>query len=97
MMKNPPHPGLLFAESLRALELGIAEAARRLGMSRVSLSRVANGRAAISSDLALRLETAGLSTARFWMALQVAYDLSHARRKKQPKIIPLQERPGQAV
>jgi hypothetical protein len=72
MMKNPPHPGLLLAESLRALELG-------------------------SSDLALRLETAGLSTASFWMALQVAYDLSHARRKKQPKIIPLQERPGQAA
>lgn len=77
--------------------MGIAEAARRLGMSRVSLSRVANGRAAISTDLALRLETAGLSTARFWMALQLAYDLSHARRKKQPRIIPLQERPGQAA
>ena len=97
MMKNPPHPGLLLAESLRALELGIAEAARRLGMSRVSLSRVANGRAAISSDLALRLESAGLSTARFWMALQVSYDLSQARSKKRPKVVPLRERPGQAA
>jgi antitoxin HigA-1 len=97
MMKNPPHPGLLLAESLRELELGIAEAARRLGMSRVSLSRVANGRAAISSDLALRLESAGLSTARFWMALQVAYDLAQARQKKQPKVLPLQPRTGQAA
>jgi addiction module HigA family antidote len=88
-MKTPQNPGLLLSESLRALELGIAEAARRLGMSRVSLSRVANGRAAISSDLALRLESADLSTASFSMALQVAYDLSYARRKKQPKVIPL--------
>jgi antitoxin HigA-1 len=97
MMKNPPHPGLLLAESLRALELGITEAARRLGISRVSLSRVTNGRAAISSDLALRLETAGLSSARFWMALQVNYDLQQARSKKQPKVLPLQQRPGQAA
>ena len=97
MMKNPPHPGLLLAESLQALEIGIAEAAGHLCVSRVTLSRITSGRAAITSDLALRLERAGLSTASFWMTLQVSYDLSQARRKKQPKVIPLQQRPGQAA
>jgi antitoxin HigA-1 len=44
-------------------------------MSRVALSRVINGKAGISSDLALRLEEAGVSTARVWVNLQANYDL----------------------
>lgn len=79
MMKNPPHPGaLLRADVLQPLGISVAEAARRLGMSRAALSRVINGRAGISSDLALRLERAGMSTARFWMMLQTNYMASHA-------------------
>ena len=64
----------------------IAEAARHLGISRVTLSRVVNGRAAISPDLAVRLERAGLSTARLWLAMQAAYDIRHASKRKQPRV-----------
>lgn len=65
MMMNPPHPGELLREDVIAeLGLTVKETADRLGMSRVALSRVLNGRAAISPDLALRLEMAGVSTAR---------------------------------
>lgn len=87
MMKSPPHPGLLLKEDVIApLGLSVTEAAERLGMSRVAFSRVLNGRAAISADLAIRLEMAGASNARFWMSLQSAYDLAVARAHEQPNV-----------
>lgn len=87
MMKNPPHPGLMLrAEVLEPLGLGVTEAAHKLGMSRVALSRVVNGRAGISPDLAIRLEQAGVSTARFWMGLQSNYDLTQALAHRQPPV-----------
>lgn len=90
-MKNPPHPGeLLRNDVLEPLGLGVTEAAGRLGMSRTALSRVINGRAGISPDLAIRLEQAGVSTARFWMTLQATYELSQARKHKQPPVKPIQ-------
>ncbi|WP_343222713.1 HigA family addiction module antitoxin [Marinobacterium ramblicola] len=88
---NPPHPGEMLREDVIAeLGLSVTEAADRLGMSRVALSRVLNGRAAVSPDLALRLEMAGVSTARAWLAMQVNYDLAQARLHSQPPIRPLQ-------
>ena len=92
MMKNPPHPGELLREDvLVALGIEVTDAAQRLGMSRTTLSRVINGRAGISPDLALRLERAGVSTARFWMALQANYELAQAAQRKQPKVRSLQD------
>lgn len=91
MMKNHPHPGEILREDvLVPLGMEVTEAARRLRMSRTALSRVLNGRAGISPDLAVRLERAGVSTARFWMTLQANYELSHAERRKQPAVRPLQ-------
>ncbi|GAA5109767.1 HigA family addiction module antitoxin [Bartonella jaculi] len=90
MMKNPPHPGELLREDvIKELGLSINEAAERLGISRVALSRVLNGKAAVSASLAIRLEMAGVSTARAWLAMQTNYDLSKALKRKQPKIQPL--------
>ncbi|TAL87349.1 MAG: addiction module antidote protein, HigA family [Rhodanobacter sp.] len=92
MMKNPPHPGELLREDvLVPLGIEVTDAAQRLGMSRTTLSRVINGRAGISPDLALRLERAGVSTARFWMTLQANYELAQASHRKQPKVQPLQD------
>jgi addiction module HigA family antidote len=86
-VRNHPHPGELLREDvLIPLELTVSEAASRLGMSRVSLSRVVNGRAGISPDLAIRLERAGVSTARFWMNLQSNYELDEASKRLQPSI-----------
>lgn len=92
MMKNPPHPGELLREDvLVPLGIEVTDAAQRLGMSRTTLSRVINGRAGISPDLALRLERAGVSTARFWMMLQSNYELAQAAQRKQPRVKPLQD------
>jgi addiction module HigA family antidote len=90
MMKHHPHPGELLREDvLRELGIEVTDAAARLGMSRAALSRVVNGHAGISSDLAVRLEKAGVSTARFWMTLQANYELSQAMERKQPAVKPL--------
>ena len=90
MMKSPPHPGEMLREDVLApLGLSVTEAAGRLGMSRVALSRVLNGRAAISPDLAVRLERAGVSTARAWLSMQANYDLAEAMQRQQPDVKPL--------
>ncbi|WP_375632031.1 MULTISPECIES: HigA family addiction module antitoxin [unclassified Bartonella] len=81
MMKNPSHPGELLREDvIKELGLSFNEAAEWLGISRVALSRVLNEKAAMSANLAIRLEMAGVSTARAWLTMQTNYDLS----KKNP-------------
>ncbi len=90
MMHNPPHPGeILREEVIVPLGLSVTEAADRLAMSRVALSRVLNGKAGISPDLAVRLEHAGASTAQAWVAMQANYDLWQALQHEQPPVRPL--------
>ena len=85
-MFNPPHPGLTLRDDvLPTLGLAVTETAKQLGVSRVALSRMLNGRAAISPDMALRLE-AWLGAdrggdARVWLAQQSAYDLWQAEQR----------------
>ena len=80
-MKNPPHPGRSIRENcLDPLGLSVTEAADVLGVARHTLSRVLNGHAAISPDMAIRLEKAGWSSADFWLRRQTSYDLAKARK-----------------
>ena len=91
-LTNHPHPGELLREDvLLPLGIEVTDAAQRLGMSRTTLSRVINGRAGISPDLAIRLERAGVSTARFWMTLQSNYELAQAEQRAQPTVQRLQD------
>ena len=70
-MKNPPHPGRsVRGNCLDPLGLSVTEAAEVLGVARHTLSRVLNGHAAISPDMAIRLEKAGWSSADFWLSRQ---------------------------
>jgi len=86
-MHNPPHPGELLRDTvLREGALTVSEFARKLGVSRVALSRVVNGRAAVSADMALRLADALGGSAESWLRLQASYDLWQASRKPRPKI-----------
>ena len=80
-MSNPPHPGRSIRENcLDPLDLSVAEAAKVLGVARHTLSRVLNGHAAISPEMAIRLEKAGWSSAEFWLRRQTTYDLVQARK-----------------
>lgn len=87
-MHNPPHPGEVLQDTVLA-ELSVTEFAKRLGVSRVALSRVVNARAAVSAELAIRLAAALGGSAESWLQMQAAYDLWHAQKKRRPKIEPL--------
>jgi addiction module HigA family antidote len=89
LMHNPPHPGRVLREYLGEIE--IAEAARRLRVTRTTLSRVINGRAGISAEMSLRLSAALGTHAAFWSGLQMDHDLWKASRKRRPKIMPFRE------
>lgn len=87
MMHNPSHPDEILREDvIEELGLTVTDAAQRLGIARVALSRVLNAHAASSPDLEVRLELAGLSTARFWLAPQSAYGLAQARKAEHPGV-----------
>ena len=85
-MFNPPHPGLTLRDDvLPTLGLTVTQAAQQLGVSRVTLSRVLNGHAAVSPEMALRIEAwlgvARGGEARLWLAEQSAYDIWQAAQK----------------
>jgi addiction module HigA family antidote len=94
-MHNPPHPGEILADTVLRQDggLSVTEFAKRLGVSRVALSRVVNGRAAVSAELAIRLAAALGGSAESWLNMQVAYDLWRAGKRRRPKIARL---PGTA-
>lgn len=90
-MFNPPHPGETLKEDvLPTLGLNVTEAAAQLGVTRVALSRVLNGRAAISPEMALRIEAwlgeKNGGRADVWLGQQAAYDLWRAREAGTPKV-----------
>ncbi|MBA1245470.1 MULTISPECIES: HigA family addiction module antitoxin [Pseudomonas] len=86
-MHNPPHPGEALREDvLPEMKLSVTALAKHLGYSRGQLSTILNGRAAITADLAWRLELAGLGKAHMWLARQSAYDLWQAQHKDVPAI-----------
>ncbi|MGH8707360.1 MAG: HigA family addiction module antitoxin, partial [Burkholderiales bacterium] len=75
-MHNPPHPGEVLRDTvLSEGGISVTEFARKLGVSRVALSRVTNGRAAVSADMALRLAAALGGSAESWLQMQAMYDL----------------------
>ena len=90
-MFNPPHPGLVLREYLGKLPVSMA--AEHLGVSRVTLSRVLNGRAGVSADLALRLADALGTSPELWAGMQSKYDLWVASRKRRKKVAHLRRVP----
>jgi antitoxin HigA-1 len=89
-MYNPPHPGEILQDTVLAEDrISVSEFARKLGVSRVALSRVVNGKAAVSADMALRLAAALGGSAESWLQMQAAFDLWQAAKKRRPRVLPL--------
>lgn len=86
-MYNPPHPGEVLREFLPD-GMTIEEVARRLGVSRVQLSRVLNGRSAISADMAIRIGLLTNTTPESWLTGQTKWDLWQASQKPRPAVEP---------
>lgn len=82
-MKNPPHPGRsIKVECLEPLGLNVTEGAKVLGVARSTLSRVINGQASITPEMAIRLSKAFGSTPETWLKMQQAYDLAQMKAKE---------------
>lgn len=88
-MHNPPHPGEVLRDWLDGVT--VTEAAARLGVTRVALSRVLNGAAAISAQMDLRLSKALGTTPGSWYAMQAAYDMWQAQRTFRAKVQPIRK------
>jgi addiction module HigA family antidote len=86
-MHTPPHPGLLLEDYLG--DISLAEAARRLGVTRATLSRIRNGHASVTADMAVRLGILLGTSAELWLGMQTAYDLWVERQKPQRNVLPL--------
>ena len=83
-MHNPPHPGLVLREYLG--DMSVSAAAAHLHVTRVTLSRVLNGKAGISAAMALRLAAAWGTSPEFWTNMQAQFDLWRESRKRQPVV-----------
>ena len=83
---NPPHPGEVLKDGVFSdAAITITAFAQKIGITRAALSRVLNGKAAISADMALRLADALGGSAESWLHMQADYDLWQARQKpRQP-------------
>ena len=75
-MKSPSHPGDIIRDCLDELGVNVTDAAKALGVTRATLSRLINRKAGVSAEMAVRLEKAIGSTAGFWLRLQLNYDLA---------------------
>lgn len=83
-MFNPPHPGKILRDALG--DMNVTTAARKLHVSRTTLSRILNCSAGISADMSLRLSAALGTHDSLWYELQMSYDMWQASRKKRPRI-----------
>ena len=83
-MHNPPHPGEIIREYLG--DITVTEAASKLGVNRVTLSRVVTGSSGVSADIAYRLGEAFGTSPELWAGMQLQYDLYQAGKLKRPRI-----------
>jgi antitoxin HigA-1 len=90
-MHNPPHPGeILHGLWLEPMGISISEAARSLGVSRKTLSKIVNGHGSVTPVFAMRLSLALGTSAESWLAHQAAYDLWQlSRQRKSLQVEPL--------
>lgn len=83
-MHNPPHPGSVLRDYLGSVS--VTDAAKHLGVTRVALSRVLNGSAGISAEMALRLSDALGTSPELWSGMQAQYDLWQASKRRRKRI-----------
>lgn len=83
-MYNPAHPGKVLREFLAGRTVG--EVAAHIGVSRVMLSRILNGRAGVTAEMSLRLSAALGTSPSLWFDMQKNWEFAQARRIKLPRI-----------
>ncbi|WP_439239160.1 HigA family addiction module antitoxin [Lonepinella sp. BR2919] len=79
-MYNPPHPGEVLQEFIA--DTTVTEFAKKLGVTRTTLSRILNAKSAISPEMALRLSYIFNTSAKVWLGMQADYDLWQLEHNK---------------
>ena len=81
-MKTPPHPGdLIKTEIIEALDLNVSKAADILKVRRATLSDLLHGKAALTPEMALRIEKAFGPDMNHLLRMQLAYDVAKTRER----------------
>lgn len=91
-MHNPAHPGEVLRNWLPE-QMTVTQAAKELQISRVTLSKVLNGKAGITAAMALRLSAWLGTTPDIWLGMQTQWDLWQAKKQPRPNIKPLERLP----
>lgn len=86
-MFDPPHPGSVLKDYLG--NISVTAAALHLGVTRAALSRILNGKAGISAEMALRLSEALATSPELWTGMQSQYDLWQASKSRRRKVVRL--------
>ena len=91
-MANPVHPGCFIRdEIIDAYELSVSAAAEILRVARPTLSKLLNGKADLSPEMALRIEKAFSVKMDTLLRMQVAYDIAETRKKSKSIKVPRYE------
>ena len=83
-MYDPPHPGEVLRDYLG--DMTLTDAAKQLGVNRVTLNRIVSGKSGISPDMAYRLASAFGTSPEIWAGMQMQYDLYQASKGSRPNI-----------
>ena len=81
---SPPLPGSMLRETLQRLNMRQAELARAMGISKVRINQILNGRAPITTEMALRLGQVTGTAADYWLRMQYEFDLYRANLRLRP-------------
>lgn len=93
MTRRPVGPGAVLEDLLECAKLSQSEFARRVGVSRATVSRLVNGQHTLTPDMAMRLGRFWGDGARVWMAHQNMvdeWDLLHTDQSPYEHIEPLE-------
>ena len=88
-MYNPAHPGEILKEWIEGNS--VTEVAQRLNITRAMLSRILNGNASITAEMAVRLSILLGTSSELWLGMQEQYDLWQAKQSKHDFVIPLSQ------
>lgn len=90
-MHHPPHPGEVLRDGVFTdTGITVTAFAKRLGVTRVALSNVLNGKAGISAGMAIRLAAALGGSAESWLHMQANYDLWQAEKQLKREILKIE-------
>lgn len=87
-MHDPAHPGEVLREWLPE-DMTVTQAAEELQISRVTLSKVLNGKAGVTAGMALRLADWLGTNPEMWLEMQTQWELWRAEQQPRPSITPL--------